>query len=83
MKVELGIPDELWDAPNAEIGQMTRECYGIVEDHEEDIEEWYFSDEELDPVEHLCRVKILGNKDTGLYKMCLCDFSVWLYHVRI
>lgn len=65
--MELGIPDELWDAPNAEVGQMTRECYGIVEDHEDDIDEWYFSDVDLDPIEHLCRVKILDSKDTGMF----------------
>ena len=65
MKVELGIPEDMWDAPNAEVGQMTRECYSMVEDHEEDIEEWYFGDQSEDLEEFLCRNSVLKGADLG------------------
>jgi len=65
VKVELGIPDELWDAPNAEIGQMTRECYTMVEDHEESIEDWYFGDQAQDLLTYLCRDTVLEGEEQG------------------
>lgn len=65
VKVELGIPDELWDAPNAEIGQMTRECYTMVEDHEESIEDWYFGDQTQDLLTYLCRDTVLEGEEQG------------------
>ena len=55
----------MWDAPNAEVGQMTRECYSMVEDHEEDIEEWYFGDQSEDLEEFLCRNSVLKGADLG------------------
>lgn len=65
VKVDLGIPYELWDAPNAEIGQMTRECYTIVEDFEEDIENWYWGDQKRDIVDYLCRDTVLSEEESG------------------
>lgn len=65
VKVELGIPYELWDAPNAEIGQMTRECYSIVEDHEEDIEEWYWGDQKRAVIDYLCKDHVLNGNEQG------------------
>lgn len=67
----MGIPDELWDAPNAEVGQMTRECYTMVEDHEEDIEEWYWGDQSEDLVNFLCRDSVLHGKELGECAYCL------------
>ncbi|XP_067928917.1 protein canopy 4-like [Watersipora subatra] len=63
VKVDLGIPEELWDAPNAEVGQMTRECYTMVELHEEDIEDWYWSDQSAPLLDSLCRISVLKGKD--------------------
>ncbi|KAJ1527077.1 hypothetical protein ONE63_008618 [Megalurothrips usitatus] len=42
VKVELGIPEELWDKPSVEITNMKTQCEMLLEEHESDIEEWYF-----------------------------------------
>lgn len=61
----MGIPEKLWDAPNAEVGQMTRECYTMVEDHEDDIDAWYWGDQKEDLVDYLCRNTVLNGKELG------------------
>lgn len=63
--MELGIPYEMWDAPNAEIGQMTRECYTMIEDHEDEIEEWYMGDQRRDIFDFLCRDTVLQPDEQG------------------
>ncbi|XP_046393745.1 protein canopy 4 [Ischnura elegans] len=42
VKVELGIPLELWDKPSVEITNMKSQCEKLIEDYESDIEDWYF-----------------------------------------
>lgn len=44
---------------------MTRECYTIVEDFEEDIENWYWGDQKRDIVEYLCRDAVLRKEESG------------------
>jgi len=41
VKVELGIPYELWDDPSAEVSQLKTQCEQFVEAQEEAIAEWY------------------------------------------
>ncbi|KAF2356673.1 protein of unknown function DUF3456 [Trinorchestia longiramus] len=43
VKVELGIPFELWDEPSAEVTQLKTQCEQFLEDQEEKITAWYFS----------------------------------------
>ena len=43
VKVDLGIPQGLWDKPSAEITQLKTQCESLLEDFEEDIEDWYFN----------------------------------------
>lgn len=43
VKVELGIPYELWDKPSAEITNLKTQCENLLEDHESDIEDWYYN----------------------------------------
>nr|CAG4651682.1 EOG090X037N [Triops cancriformis] len=43
VKVELGIPYELWDKPSAEIAQLKTQCENFLETYEEDIQNWYFN----------------------------------------
>ena len=43
VKVDLGIPHELWDKPSAEVTQLKSQCEVMLERHEEDIEDWYFN----------------------------------------
>lgn len=42
VKVELGIPYELWDKPSVEITNMKTQCETLLEDYESDIEDWYW-----------------------------------------
>lgn len=67
VKVELGIPYELWDQPSAEITHMQRQCFTLAEEHEEDIEDWYWGDQKTRLVDYLCRDRILKGRD----KKCL------------
>ncbi len=45
VKVDLGIPHELWDKPSAEITQLKTQCEALLENYEEDIEDWYFNNQ--------------------------------------
>ncbi|CAJ0935154.1 unnamed protein product, partial [Mesorhabditis belari] len=42
VKVELGMPDELWDVQSVEIAELKRLCETIVEQYEDAIETWYW-----------------------------------------
>jgi hypothetical protein len=64
VKVELGIPYELWDKPSAEVTQLKTQCEMLVERHENDIEDWYFKFQETGPlIDYLCRDRVLAKKD--------------------
>ncbi|XP_045214897.2 protein canopy 4-like isoform X1 [Mercenaria mercenaria] len=63
VKVELGIPYELWDTPSAEVTQLQRECFTVVERYEETIEDWYFEHQDQDIIDYLCRKHVLKNED--------------------
>ncbi|XP_018014086.1 protein canopy homolog 4 [Hyalella azteca] len=43
VKVELGIPFELWDEPSAEVTHLKTQCEQFLEEQEERISSWYFS----------------------------------------
>ncbi|ESO10634.1 hypothetical protein HELRODRAFT_72124, partial [Helobdella robusta] len=77
VKVELGIPYELWDKPSAEVSKMHRACFTFAEEYEERIEEWYYNyqvDKNL--LKYLCSDHYLKDKDQS---MCL---SVCLFVCR-
>lgn len=40
VKVDLGIPQELWDDAPAEVTNLKTQCESMLENHESDIEEW-------------------------------------------
>ena len=42
VKVDIGIPHELWKKPSAEVTNLKTQCESLMEEHEEDIEDWYF-----------------------------------------
>lgn len=64
VKVELGIPEELWDKPSAEITHLKTQCETLVERHEGDIEDWYFKHQQDGPlIDYLCRDRVLAKKD--------------------
>ncbi|PVD37754.1 hypothetical protein C0Q70_00355 [Pomacea canaliculata] len=64
VKVELGIPYELWDQPSVEITNMQRMCFKLVENYEDDIEEWYYGPQDQPLIEYLCRDRILHHTNT-------------------
>uniref|UniRef100_A0A2M3Z9P2 Putative ctg4a n=1 Tax=Anopheles braziliensis TaxID=58242 RepID=A0A2M3Z9P2_9DIPT len=65
VKVDLGIPYELWDKPSAEITQMKTQCESLIEGYEDVIEKWYFEKQDEKPlIEYLCVDNVLKNKNT-------------------
>jgi len=73
VKVELGIPYELWDKPSAEVTQLKTQCETLLERYEPDIEDWYFKNQESGPlIDYLCRDRVLAKKDAE----CLVEVFV-------
>jgi protein canopy 3/4 len=65
VKVELGIPYDLWDKPSAEVTQLKTQCETLLERYEDDIEDWYFNRQEDNKlIEFLCRERVLSKKDS-------------------
>jgi hypothetical protein len=68
VKVDIGIPHELWHKPSAEVTQLKTQCEALLEEHEEDLEQWYFHGQDKASMEdYLCRQRFLKGKD----KACL------------
>ncbi len=64
VKVDIGIPQELWHKPPAEVTQLKSQCDALLEEHEDDIERWYFHGQAEGSLEdHLCRRIYLEDKD--------------------
>lgn len=64
VKVDLGIPEELWDKPSAEITRLKSQCETLLEDYEETIEDWYYKHQETMPlINYLCVEKALKGKN--------------------
>nr|CAI5829555.1 unnamed protein product [Callosobruchus analis] len=65
VKVELGIPHELWDKPSVEITNMKVQCENLLEQNEGDIEHWYFNYQGKQPLKkYLCENIVLKGSDT-------------------
>jgi len=63
VKVELGIPYDLWDVPSAEVTKMQKACFALAENYEEDIEEWYYHNQHIPLKEYICRDRYLKESD--------------------
>ena len=62
--MDIGIPNELWHKPSAEVTDLKTKCEALLESHEEDIEDWYFKDQEKKSLEnYLCRGKFLKKSE--------------------
>ncbi len=73
VKVDLGIPKEMWHKPSAEITHLKTQCENMIEEHEEDIEKWYFDHQDkVDLQDYLCKQRMLKGKS----KKCLKDPSI-------
>lgn len=67
VKVDLGIPLELWDTPPAEVSKLKSQCETLLERFEGDIENWYFNEQEkgVPLIKHLCENIILKGDDSS------------------
>lgn len=70
VKVELGIPYELWDKPSVEITTLKTQCENLLENHEADIEDWYNNHQgKVSLIKYLCSERALRNEnDSCLYE---------------
>jgi len=65
VKVELGIPYELWDNPSVEVTNMKSQCESLLEQHENVIENWYFKHQEEVPlIKYFCEDRALKGSNT-------------------
>lgn len=64
VKVELGIPYELWDKPSAEVTNMKTQCETVLEYSESDIEDWYWNHQDESLILFLCRDRYLKDHDS-------------------
>ncbi|CAF1333828.1 unnamed protein product [Adineta ricciae] len=72
VKVVLDVPDNLWDAPSAEITQLKKYvrclCEEMLEEQEESIEQWYFDKKtrnEATLEKYICEDRALKNHDAS------------------
>jgi protein canopy 3/4 len=73
VKVDLGMPYELWDKPSAEVTNMKTQCETLLEQYESSIEDWYFKhQEETDLIKYLCEDRALKGKNSK----CLYEIEV-------
>lgn len=71
VKVDLGMPFELWDKPSAEITHMKTQCESLLEENESAIEDWYWNHQGSEDLKiHLCTKHALkGTDDSCLYEV--------------
>lgn len=67
VKVDLGMPYELWDSPPAEVSRLKSQCETLIEQHEDDVEDWYYNvqDKGIPLIKYLCEDNILRNEDSS------------------
>ncbi|XP_014213789.1 protein canopy homolog 3 [Copidosoma floridanum] len=64
VKVELGIPYELWDKPSVEITTLKNQCENLIETYESDIEYWYYNHQgQVALTKFLCSERALEKDD--------------------
>uniref|UniRef100_A0A8C5GJ35 Canopy FGF signaling regulator 4 n=1 Tax=Gouania willdenowi TaxID=441366 RepID=A0A8C5GJ35_GOUWI len=59
LKVDLGMPYELWDEPSAEVTDMKKQCETMLEQYEDVVEDWYFHHQDQRLENFLCEKHIL------------------------
>ncbi|XP_055695725.1 protein canopy homolog 4 [Lutzomyia longipalpis] len=71
VKVDLGIPLELWDKPSAEITNLKTQCESLLEEYEGTIESWYFKHQDNVPLmQYLCEERaLMGQSHKCLYEV--------------
>lgn len=65
VKVDLGIPLELWDEPSVEVTFLKKQCETMLEEFEDVVGDWYFHHQEQ-PLQHfLCEGHVLPPAETA------------------
>ncbi|CAJ1086161.1 protein canopy 4 [Xyrichtys novacula] len=59
VKVDLGLPYELWDEPSVEVTDMKKQCETMLEEYEEVVEDWYFHHQDQRLENFLCQDHVL------------------------
>ena len=66
VKVELGMPEDLWDKPSAEVTHLKTQCEHMLERYEPIIETWYWNHmDEISLHKYLCVDRALKKGDAG------------------
>lgn len=68
VKVELGIPFELWDEPSVEVADMKKQCETMLEEYEEVVEDWYFHHQGERLEKFLCEKHVLKSSEQECLK---------------
>lgn len=72
VKVDLGIPYDLWDSPSVEVTQMKVNCESMLEQYEDDLETWFnterkkrdhHSGEAVPLIQFLCEDRVLSKDE--------------------
>ncbi|XP_074081392.1 protein canopy homolog 4 [Macrotis lagotis] len=76
VKVDLGIPLELWDEPSVEVAFLKKQCEMMLERFEDVIENWYFHHQELPLQQFLCEGHVLRKEEMD------CLQETWIKESR-
>lgn len=66
----------MWDKPSAEITDLKAKCERLLEKYENEIEEWYYSNEDTSLSDYLCINRALKGKETKCLNEVLSESSV-------
>lgn len=65
VKVDLGIPLELWDEPSVEVTFLKKQCETMLEEYEDVVGDWYFHHQEQPLQLFLCEGHVLPAAETA------------------
>uniref|UniRef100_A0A3Q3FKH4 Canopy FGF signaling regulator 4 n=1 Tax=Kryptolebias marmoratus TaxID=37003 RepID=A0A3Q3FKH4_KRYMA len=68
VKVDLGMPYELWDEPTVEVADMKKQCETMLEQYEEVVEDWYFHHQDQRLEDFLCEDHVLEASERDCLK---------------
>ncbi|XP_053411695.1 protein canopy homolog 4 [Nycticebus coucang] len=65
VKVDMGIPLELWDEPSMEVTFLKKQCETMLEEFEDVVGDWYFHHQEQPLQRFLCEGHVLPAAETA------------------
>ncbi|KAM6894547.1 protein canopy 4 [Lycodopsis pacificus] len=68
VKVDLGLPFELWDEPSVEVSDMKKQCETMLERYEDVVEDWYFHHQDQRLENFLCTNHVLKTSEQECIK---------------